>query len=218
MLPMYPNRASNPRKRAAPGASPLVPAQQPFPVASDSVVRWAQGADSSPLVDGAARSMNLYNAVGTSQGQFGQASLSASPSNAVARRPSNALVPAGLRPHYDWSVGYDDANFLTHTSTEDMDENDNLEVLLEKAQRAKRDAATKRKQIPPFVQKLSRYETWLFSLFLGYTRQFVCMQAGSLVLCTLISLSSSNLAADRYSWWLTVKLSPAMRACDAIVS
>ena len=166
---MYTNRAPNPRKRAAPGASPLVPAQQPFPGASDSVLRWAQGTDGSSFVDGAARGMNVYNTMGNSQSQFGQGSLTASASNAVARRPVNALVPAGLRPRYDWPVGYDDANFLTHSSPEDLDENDNLEVLLEKAQRAKRDAATKRKQIPPFVQKLSRYETWPFPLFLGYT-------------------------------------------------
>jgi hypothetical protein len=38
-----------------------------------------------------------------------------------------------------------------------MDEHDNVERLEEMAQRAKRDAQAKRKQIPPFVQKLSRY-------------------------------------------------------------
>lgn len=37
-----------------------------------------------------------------------------------------------------------------------MDEHDSIERLEEMAQRAKREAQAKRKQIPPFVQKLSR--------------------------------------------------------------
>jgi len=37
-----------------------------------------------------------------------------------------------------------------------MDENDSIERLEERAARAKREAQVKRKQIPPFVQKLSR--------------------------------------------------------------
>lgn len=40
--------------------------------------------------------------------------------------------------------------------TPGMEENDNIELLEEKANVAKRDAQGKRKQIPPFVQKLSR--------------------------------------------------------------
>lgn len=38
-----------------------------------------------------------------------------------------------------------------------IDEHDNIELLEDKAQKAKRDALAKRKQIPPFVQKLNRY-------------------------------------------------------------
>lgn len=37
-----------------------------------------------------------------------------------------------------------------------MEETDNIEALEEKATAAKREAQAKRKQIPPFVQKLSR--------------------------------------------------------------
>jgi heat shock transcription factor len=37
-----------------------------------------------------------------------------------------------------------------------MEENDNIELLEERAAVAKREATSKRKQIPPFVQKLSR--------------------------------------------------------------
>ena len=39
---------------------------------------------------------------------------------------------------------------------EDVQETNNIEVLEEMAQKAKRDAQGKRKGIPPFVQKLSR--------------------------------------------------------------
>jgi len=38
-----------------------------------------------------------------------------------------------------------------------MEENDSIELLEERAAIAKREAQSKRKQIPPFVQKLSRY-------------------------------------------------------------
>jgi heat shock transcription factor len=37
-----------------------------------------------------------------------------------------------------------------------MDEQDSIERLEERALRAKKEAQAKRKQIPPFVQKLSR--------------------------------------------------------------
>jgi len=38
-----------------------------------------------------------------------------------------------------------------------MDEVDDIEILEKRALLVKRDALNKRKQIPPFVQKLSRY-------------------------------------------------------------
>ena len=41
-----------------------------------------------------------------------------------------------------------------------VDEHDNVELLEEKAQKAKREAQAKRKQIPPFVQKLNRFVTF----------------------------------------------------------
>jgi len=45
-----------------------------------------------------------------------------------------------------------------------VQENDNIELLEERAAIAKRDSQSKRKQIPPFVQKLSRYVTSANSL------------------------------------------------------
>jgi heat shock transcription factor len=71
----------------------------------------------------------------------------------------SALVPAGPRSAFDtgsesWNSFGDDA-FL-HPSNGAVDENDNIEALEERARRAKKEAQAKRKQIPPFVQKLSR--------------------------------------------------------------
>lgn len=142
----------NNRKRSAPGASPLAPVQQTFPNAGqDSMIPWTAGADGASFVDGAGRGINSYG-MGHPQAQYQGIP---SPSNALARRPlNNALVPANLHQQFDWN--YDDGSFLPASSTEPVDDNDNIDVLLEKAQRAKREAQAKRKQIPPFVQKLSR--------------------------------------------------------------
>jgi heat shock transcription factor len=83
-------------------------------------------------------------------------------SNALARRQnSRALVPTAPRTPFDrgsdgWSGFGEDPAYLQPTNP-GADEHDNVERLEEMAQRAKREAQAKRKQIPPFVQKLSRY-------------------------------------------------------------
>lgn len=84
------------------------------------------------------------------------------PSNSLARRQMNrALVPTNLRASYDpssdqWAAFGDDSLLVPQNATEGRVEQDNVEVLEEMAQKAKREAQAKRKQIPPFVQKLSR--------------------------------------------------------------
>jgi heat shock transcription factor len=50
----------------------------------------------------------------------------------------------------------DDTSLITRDGDNETAEQDNIEKLEEMAQKAKRDAQGKRKQIPPFVQKLSR--------------------------------------------------------------
>ncbi|KAJ2899431.1 hypothetical protein MKZ38_003046 [Zalerion maritima] len=154
---MYPNMTTpNNRKRPAPGASPIVPMQQQtFPTAGpDSMIQWVPGSDGTSFVDGTGRGMNSYNMA--PQPQFSQG-LAPSPSTALARRPiNNALIPS-LRQTAPFEWNYDDPNFLTAPSSEAMDDSDNIDTLLEKAQRAKREAQSKRKQIPPFVQKLSSF-------------------------------------------------------------
>lgn len=97
--------------------------------------------------------------------QYGQPVQPATPaSNALARRQNNrALVHPGMRSQFGPSVDTwgglpDEAPaFLPQPQTGVLDETDSVERLEERATRAKREAQTKRKQIPPFVQKLSRY-------------------------------------------------------------
>jgi heat shock transcription factor len=55
-----------------------------------------------------------------------------------------------------WDGQYGDESILDPQSASGMVEEDNIELLEERAAVAKRDAQSKRKQIPPFVQKLSR--------------------------------------------------------------
>lgn len=101
-------------------------------------------------------SLNPY-AMTPTPAQYGQG-ISAAPSTIIARRGmSQALVPAP-RQTFDSSTGswsnFGDEAFLQPPNT--IDENDNIELLEERAARAKKEAQAKRKQIPPFVQKLSR--------------------------------------------------------------
>lgn len=51
----------------------------------------------------------------------------------------------------------DDTSLVAHNPDDETIVQDNVEVLEELAQKAKREAQGKRKQIPPFVQKLSRF-------------------------------------------------------------
>jgi heat shock transcription factor len=83
------------------------------------------------------------------------------PSTQLTRRPTNrSLVATAPRPPYDnlsdpWGPFGDDTLLDTQANGM-MEENDSIELLEERAAIAKRDAQSKRKQIPPFVQKLSR--------------------------------------------------------------
>ena len=153
------------RKRPAPDTTPAVPVsqmQEPSYTAAqaDQSLLWNNGAVGNNLADAtASRSVNPYGVM-TTQGQYGQG-LPPSSSTALARRGmSQALVPAAPRQPFDansasWG-NFEDESLLRSPSAT-MDENDNIELLEERAARAKRDAQAKRKQIPPFVQKLRRY-------------------------------------------------------------
>lgn len=58
--------------------------------------------------------------------------------------------------HEAWGNFGDGSLVPQQTGGQAVDEHDNVELLEEKAQKAKREAQAKRKQIPPFVQKLNR--------------------------------------------------------------
>lgn len=140
--------------------APLPQMPQSFsPVQPEQLFRWNGGVDGNGFVDSGASGVNSFSMLPTS-GPYGQAIQA--PSTALARRQnSRALVPSGSRPPFaggpdNWNGYSEDAGYLP-TAAPTMDEHDNVERLEEMAQRAKRDAQAKRKQIPPFVQKLSRY-------------------------------------------------------------
>jgi heat shock transcription factor len=70
------------------------------------------------------------------------------------------MVQTATRANFDASNdpwgSFGDDSLLDPQNSNGMEETDNIELLEEKAIIAKRDAQSKRKQIPPFVQKLSR--------------------------------------------------------------
>lgn len=73
---------------------------------------------------------------------------------------NNQLVPTSraYNPQQNevWNNFGDESLVPQQNGNNPVDEHDNVEVLEERAQKAKREAQTKRKQIPPFVQKLNR--------------------------------------------------------------
>jgi len=166
---MYPNMPpTNPRKRQAPG-SPIVPEQHAYHVASQmpgaDYSRWGQGSDNTGYNDQTGFNLNTVNYDGVPINQGFDPSLPNLPaalSTQLARRPANQrsqLVARGQRGAYDgdpWGQFGDDTMMEGPNATGALEENDNIELLEEKAAVAKRDATAKRKQIPPFVQKLSR--------------------------------------------------------------
>ncbi|KAI0503149.1 hypothetical protein F5B22DRAFT_562948 [Xylaria bambusicola] len=166
--------ASNPRKRPAPGSLPIsqqIPQQIPQPLSqqmaqpynpAEQMLRW-NGNNVGSFAENASTPISTYGIVPPNQAQFAQGTPSTSntPSNALARRVgNNALVTSNRmfspQPNDPWS-GFTDDNILSAQTNGSLDEHDNIELLEEKAQRAKREAQAKRKQIPPFVQKLNSF-------------------------------------------------------------
>lgn len=80
------------------------------------------------------------------------------PSTQIARRPMNRQLVQTAPRQYDnpneWALG--DELFDPNAQIGALAENESIERLEERAQVAKREAQSKRKQIPPFVQKLNR--------------------------------------------------------------
>lgn len=132
----------------------------PSQVSNAEYLRWNQAPENVPYPDPSSYNMNNYAGNGLSQPQFEQPIQT--PSTQLARRPVNRqLVQTGQRTAYDtanpWGQFGDDAVLDPQNANGTMEETDDIDRLEERATVAKRDAQAKRKQIPPFVQKLSSF-------------------------------------------------------------
>jgi len=165
------------RKRGAPGSDPpLQQSQQSFndfssyaPQVStvddisnalgDQYVDWNSGQGMNNMAnqysDQNIYDANLYNSgingnVGGDAGESANPPMAGRSSQLVRRNPNQQLTTRG-RP------GWPDPNnnLQPQTTWEHFEEEDERD-LEQRALAAKRDAQAKRKQIPPFVQKLSR--------------------------------------------------------------
>ncbi|OBT80175.1 hypothetical protein VF21_00586 [Pseudogymnoascus sp. 05NY08] len=155
----------NSRKRPAPGASPvpnLAMQNQPFPppqqATNEQYMRWNQGAADNAVFPDMNFGMAPYGTNGVANAPFQQAVPAQS--TQLARRPVNQqLVPTASRTQFDnpneW--GLTEELFDPNAQIGGHAENDSIERLEERAQVAKREAQAKRKQIPPFVQKLNSF-------------------------------------------------------------
>ncbi|OTA88776.1 hypothetical protein M434DRAFT_80082 [Hypoxylon sp. CO27-5] len=146
----------NPLKRPAPGTVPI-PQQMAQPYATqEQLLRW-NGNNAGAFVDNTSNGVNGYGVVPSPpQAQYGPST----PSTVLARRGiNNALVTTNraFTPQQTDPWPNFDENLISPQTNGTIDEHDNIELLEEKAQRAKREAQAKRKQIPPFVQKLNSF-------------------------------------------------------------
>lgn len=147
------------RKRPAPGTTPVVHPQMGAAsnfsstnpgsqLSNDQFLQWGQ--DPSNATSDASFSDTSYN---TGTYPTAVPTGSAAISNQLARRQPNQLVSRNR--------GYEQApTYVDHTGNAGDGESgaweESLDELNQRAEVAKREAQEKRKQIPPFVQKLSR--------------------------------------------------------------
>lgn len=131
----------------------------PSQVSNTDYLRFNQTPDYTAYPDASNFNMNSYGGnAALSQAPYDQSIPAAS--TQLARRPGNRqLVSTGQRQGYDntadsWGQFGEDPSLDPNAAA--MEETDSIEALEERATTAKREAQAKRKQIPPFVQKLSR--------------------------------------------------------------
>jgi heat shock transcription factor len=149
------------RKRPAPGASPLV--QQPMtPQTAFHYQQMPENADFSvdlptafktdePYFDAAFNDPNVFAAAlnATHSPTFGSGTAPTPTTDLVRRARNHQLAPQN-NPQEVWDGG--NVGGMNGKAKDEEEEEDlNLKVAL-----AKSEAQGKRKQIPPFVQKLSR--------------------------------------------------------------
>lgn len=152
------------RKRAAPGASPVgYQAAQTFPnpfqqsgqpLTNEEFLNWGAGAQSSSGYQNA----GLYSAASPTY----LPQQSNQPSTQLTRRNGNQVVARSTNQNEQWNT---DQSAITQQQQQQNQEgqsnwHDDIEELLAKAQVARRESQSKRKQIPPFVLKLHRCVLW----------------------------------------------------------
>ncbi|KAI8940610.1 hypothetical protein NX059_001882 [Plenodomus lindquistii] len=148
------------RKRRAPGASPQAPAQtyqQDVPMQNDPYMTWNDAALNTDM--SGYNDPSLYDTFGANMGGGGHNRVvsldglndvaDANTGQLVRRNPNHQLAPTPRRNGWDAFGNADGQQW------EAVD--DSIEDLEAKAAVAKKDAQAKRKQIPPFVQKLSSF-------------------------------------------------------------
>ena len=142
------------RKRPAPGASPLMQTQQSNTnMPHDPALSW-QPPDTSNR-NGAYPDPSIYG--GQAHNTCPQAAATQQPQSAnqlTRRTPNQPLIPI-----HNYTGSGTGTWQMNETAASVPNENDwpmQYDDLDQKALIAKKDAESKRKQIPPFVQKLSR--------------------------------------------------------------
>lgn len=150
------------RKRPAPGTSPAP--NQPLgsmatyssnpgsQLSNDQFLQWGQNPSSTAI--NSALFVDAYNpATITSSQDVVPVPATAASNQLMRRQPSNQIV-SRQRSFEPAPAVYHDQTALTTGDSAAWAES--LDELYRRAAVAKREAQTKRKQIPPFVQKLSR--------------------------------------------------------------
>lgn len=172
------------RKRPAPGTVPVVHPQMAhgnpnFPttanpgsqLSNDQFLQWGQNPPAN-TVNASTLPDNAFNPAAFAPPQDASAPA-ATASNQLARRQANQNQNQNQNQHQNQNQivsrnrGYEQppASYVENGGPNGNGESgawgESLEELYRRALTAKRDSQAKRKQIPPFVQKLSRYDLTL---------------------------------------------------------
>jgi heat shock transcription factor len=149
------------RKRPAPGTTPAVQHQlgnypNPTPnsqLSNDQFLQWGQNPPAN-VANASFVDPSAYNsaAYASSQDLSGPA---ATTSNQLTRRPQPNQLVSRNRGYEQAPATYSDN--AAGAGNGEGAWGESIEELYNRALAAKREAQAKRKQIPPFVQKLSRY-------------------------------------------------------------
>ncbi|KAK9426381.1 hypothetical protein SUNI508_02822 [Seiridium unicorne] len=151
------------RKRRAPGSVPTSMPAPYFPPSTSADQSASWNANNLNFMENSANANPYGMMPSPRQAQFTQQGIPiATPSTTLARRGMNNQLVATSRPYNPpqsevWPNFGDDSLIPQQNGGNAADEHDNVELLEEKAQKAKREAQAKRKQIPPFVQKLNSF-------------------------------------------------------------